>query len=162
MHFDKQAAYNILKSRKLITTPGKKKIQVASEPNFVEGDGERPDQFLIGLKAMAPDQAKSAKESYNERDYDGAVGYGSDNPNTSLTASKLVGFNGEIPDLPKRGEYVDVEMGFVEGQDGSQVLRPVEITRRDAEDVSQTLDLDGEEEEATEATSGEDLDEAGS
>lgn len=157
MALDKNGAKNILRSKKQVDTEGKYSLKVTSTPRFYEGGEDQPDRYLISLAGIAPDQLKAAREYAAEEKYDEAAGMG-------LSFGQNCKFDGSAPDfLPEKGEIVDVEVEEVEAQDGSMVLRPTSISPRHAKRAQQ-VDVDSlfGEEEAEEATQGENFEEASS
>ena len=100
-----EQAVRFIKSRKLITSPGKYNLQVIGEPNHYE------DKVIINLKATSAKLLEDAKEELREGNFDKAA-------NSNFTFSPFA----ESAYIPAKGEHVACMVDWVEGRDGGQVL----------------------------------------
>lgn len=156
---DKQSASRIIGSLGVIQHPGKKALKVISNPTFVEGEGDQPDRYLINFKATTPNKMEKARELGKEGNYQDATNV------ATLSFGQVVGYNGETPWLPKKGETVDAEVEEVPDRDDNMVLRVTSINEREAEQIQSSGEFsfdDEGEEESEEATEGEEFSEEGS
>jgi hypothetical protein len=153
---NQQDAQRIISSLDKISEPGKKIMKVTSNPTYYEGREHEPARYLLNLKATTPDKMEKARSLGKEGDYQGAVNV------ATLSFGQTVGYNGDIPWLPSKGETINAEVEEVEDSEGNSVLRITSISPREAEKSSRvgefSFDDEGEE-EAEEATQGEKFDE---
>jgi hypothetical protein len=141
----KEDAKRILESRKVITTPGKHRLQVVS-CNRYEKNGRT--RMIISLKAMNGYQASQAREAFKAGNYLLAV-------NQQMTTNARISQDGEQIDyVPESGEFIDVFVDNVLVSDGeggkTEALLVVSHREVPVEKDHANFSLDEEDEEITE------------
>jgi len=119
---DAATALRIIKSRKLITSPGKYTAVVINEPNHHE------DKVIMNLKATTSPLVEQAKQDFRDGEFDKAA-----NSNLSYSTFADTGYK------PSQGEHVSIMVDYVPNREGKQILAIVslnEIQSKSADKVS--------------------------
>lgn len=102
-------ARKIIRTREMITEPGKYQVKVTAATPYVREDGR--SVVICNLAAMTPYHVAQAKQLFAEGNVQAAT-------NQQLTASPRVGQDY----CPQKGELVNINVGWVATKDGSNAL----------------------------------------
>ena len=137
MEITQEIAKRILKSRKVISKPGKYQVKVTSTHLM-------PTHFIINTNGMSPYDEKQAKQKYSEGEYEASL---KSNLSTNVWVDED---SGEVKGfLPEKDEIINIVCDFVQTKSGETGLF---ITSISAIPVSATssFSFDDLEEEKTE------------
>lgn len=127
-----------LASFQQILKPGKYEVQVqtnVTEANLVsDEDGSKP-RYIATLKAIAKDKLEQLRQTFAE-----AEEVDIEQTNGLFMTANIWVKEGVSPDLPMKGETVEVTVDEVPSREGEAVLRVTNIKRKPAE-VAKKLDL---------------------
>ncbi len=123
---DKEFAISIAQSRAICVEPGRYyQVKVTADPHFYDPDGES-GRFIVNFAAMTGEQAGELQQFFTDN-----PSPDSEDLTTALNSSQLsysIWVNsdtGVVPWKPSKGELVKIALGYVENQEGDQVLRAI-------------------------------------
>lgn len=102
-------AMNIIRSRELISEPGKYRVKVSSVTPYVRENGQAVQ--ITNFSAMTPYQIGQAKKFFAEGNVQAGL-------NQQLKASPRIGQDY----CPQKGDFVDIHVNYVTTKDGASAL----------------------------------------
>lgn len=121
----------------LIEKPGKYELESSSnvtDKNLVTDESGR-SRYIAGFKAIASDKLDQIKAVFAGKDE-----VSIEQTNGLFLTANIWANEGQVADLPMKGEKVDVTVDYVEAREGGQVLRITNVKRKPAQ-VASKLDL---------------------
>lgn len=142
-------ARNVLKSRQIVSQPGKYKAKIINEPTFLPADDDTgaPARHIVNTNLMTANSAKEAKNRFLEGEYAESIN------GTNLSGNVL----GENPDwLPAKGEGVYVEVDYVwSRRQEKEVLGITAVTPMPVSQTQSGSSIFGDlDEDATQSSNG--------